>query len=295
MGIVFDIQKCSVHDGPGVRTTVFLKGCNIRCKWCHNPESFRVLPNLAYEAKNCIGCGECVLVCHKKTHSLDSGKHEIDFHKCTGCGECLRVCPAKCLKLYGKEMTAEEVIYEVQKDRRYYEGSGGGVTFSGGEPSVQYEFLLSLLLEARKAKLHICLETNGIVSADRWKVLAEYTDLFLLDYKATGEALHKELTGQGNWQMLFNLQYLYQVNKSVILRCPIVPGLNDTKEHFEAIRELKKKYPNIIRAEIMAYHSLGKGKWESIGMEYTLKDLPDAGEKAKFKWEEQIGSICGIP
>ncbi len=288
MGIIFDIQKFSVHDGPGIRTTVFLKGCNIRCLWCHNPESFIINSQLAFEQSRCSGCRRCESVCAHGVHLFVNEKHEVNYELCKKCGKCIEECPNHCLKIFGYDMTAKEVIKEVLKDKKYYESSGGGITISGGEPSVQYDFLMELLIESKNNELHTCIETNGIIEFERLKEIAKYVDLFLLDYKATGFERHKLLTGCSNEQMLNNLDYLSSIEKAVVLRCPIIPGLNDTEEHFSAIKEIKEMYSNIKEVEIMSYHSLGKSKWDSIGKDYSLKDIKDVDSKKKIEWEMKI-------
>lgn len=288
MGIVFDIQKFSVHDGPGIRTTVFLKGCNIRCLWCHNPESFTVLPQLSYSRTKCVSCGACVRVCPTGVHRITAAGHQVDFSRCKACGACIEECPEQCLKIFGREMSAEEVLTEVLKDKVYYESSGGGVTVSGGEPTVQFEFLMELLRLCKEAGLHTCVETNGVVTEEKFREMAALVDLFLLDYKATGSQQHKELTGHTNEKVLENLRYLADIGKAVILRCPVIPGLNDTEEHFQTIREWKHRYPNIDHVEIMAYHSLGKSKWDSLGKDYSLKEMEDVDVALKKQWEEKI-------
>ena len=288
MGIVFDIQKCSVHDGPGIRTTVFLKGCNIRCLWCHNPESFKISPQISVDCKTCTGCGRCITICPNKVHQIISGNHQLHPDACTGCNQCVSGCPTHSLKVFGQEMSTFDIIKEVEKDLKYYHSSGGGVTFSGGEPTLQPDFLYQLLKECKKREIHTCLETNGIIPLSYLKKIEPYVDLYLLDYKATGSDKHKELTGNNGQDVLQTIEYLNRHQRKIILRCPIIQGLNDSSKHFAAIRSLKRRYNNIIQVEIMPYHALGKHKWDSLGLDYQLKNLCDTPPSQKQQWESEI-------
>lgn len=288
MGMVFDIQKFSVHDGPGIRTTVFLKGCNLRCIWCHNPESFVIKPQLAFQSENCIGCRKCEEVCIQNAHQFIDYQHRVYFDVCTACGKCMQECMTKALKIFGKEMSVEEVIEEILSDKIYYESSGGGVTFSGGEPTLQFDFLIALIDKCKENHIHICVETNGVMTQTKREKLGEVCDLFLIDYKATPKELHKKVIGDGNTEVLKTLEYLNSINKSVVLRCPIVPGINDTKEHFEQIKMIRNKYNNIQDIEIMPYHSIGRKKWEAIGLEYTLNNLETVTIELKKEWERKV-------
>jgi len=292
MGIIFDIQKFCVQDGPGIRTTVFLKGCNIRCLWCHNPESFCLTPQLSFDSNKCILCGRCVTSCPKHVHVIqkkgDKYTHSIDYNKCILCGNCVSECPCTALKIIGKEMSVSEVINEVLKDRIYYNESGGGVTFSGGEPSTQFDFLMQLLLASKRNGLNTCVETNGIMSHERFIQLMDNVDLILLDYKATGDNNYIKLTGASNGEMLSNLNQAWLYHKPVIMRCPIIPGINDSEEHFAAIRNFKKQYDNIIRCEIMPYHTFGVGKWKQINADYSLGDVSAASNQQKILWNKKI-------
>lgn len=280
-GLITDIQRFSVDDGPGIRTTVFLKGCPLRCLWCHNPECISPKVQLRYVESACILCGACERVCPSKVHHVTEINHQVDFEKCIACGACVKACAYDALSLSGKTVTVEDVILEVMKDKRYYDTSGGGITISGGEPLMQPEFTLALLVAAKELNLHTCMETCGYVEENALKEAAELTDVFLYDYKATDPFAHQALTGAGNQRILDNLDMLYHLGASIILRCPIIPGCNMDPAHFDGIIALLAKYPNILRAELMAYHKMGTAKYKQLGKPYTLSHLPDMSPEQK--------------
>lgn len=282
-GHIFDIQRFALHDGPGIRTTVFLKGCPLHCSWCHNPESWSRKPQLMYQGEKCRNCLKCVELCPDSAHRQSGGRHILDLSKCSGCGICVENCIYGALKLSGYEADADTVMKEVAADISYYESSGGGLTVSGGEPMLQPAFLKELLQKAKSMGIHTCLETSGYA---RWEVFEQIlgdVDLFLFDIKHLNDELHKKYTGVSNRLILENLDRLYRKGTEIRLRCPMIPGVNDTGEHIRGIAGLKRKYPNLSGVEILPYHDMGKGKWEQVGKNYEWKKLENTGQEQKEK------------
>jgi pyruvate formate lyase activating enzyme len=286
---VFDIQRFCTQDGPGIRTTVFFKGCNLRCKWCHNPESFDKDPQLGYLDVKCKKCAACAAVCPHNVHHISAdGVHTVDYKICTACGKCAEVCTSEALKIYGISRLAETITEEIKKDKNYSERSGGGVTFSGGEPTLQIEFLMELLRRCKEEHIHTAVETNGVLSKKTLERLCEYTDLFLVDFKISKGEEQKYWLGIEKIDISAALSFLLKENKPVVLRCPVIPGINDSNKHFAEIKKLEDIYKNIYMTEIMPYHDTAKGKWKSIGLEYQLPCLKTVPPEQKAAWERLI-------
>ena len=294
-GTVFNIQKFSINDGPGIRTTVFLKGCPLRCIWCHNPESNEAHPELFYDPRKCIGCLGCASVCPKGCHFKDGEMHVFDRTNCIRCGACAEVCPTESLEMTGSEKTVADVMAEVMKDKIFYDNSGGGLTVSGGEPLMQFDFTLALFKAAKEAGLHTCIETCGFAPKERLALLAPYIDIFLFDYKETDSALHKEFTGVPNETILENLFYLDSLGSKIILRCPIIPTKNNRPDHFTGIAETANRLKNILEIHIEPYHALGSGKASSLGKEYPLENLSMPDEETVLTWIDTISRETPVP
>ena len=288
-GTIFNIQRYSLNDGPGIRTTVFLKGCPLDCIWCHNPESKSFKPELSFAENRCVGCGKCIAVCPKGCHSVSNGRHTVNRAECTLCGACTEVC-CGALEIIGERISAEEVIRQVCKDKPFYENSQGGVTFTGGEPFFQPDFLLEMLRLAKKESLHVCIETSGYVKRTVLKKAMEYVDLFLYDCKETDAKLHEKYTGKEPSLILDNLRFLAEAGKEIVLRCPIIPGYNDSHRHLDCISQIAEQYSSVIRVDVEPYHPLGKTKAEQIGKDYVIEELGITDSALAEKWIAEIRS-----
>ena len=277
--VLSDVQRGSVHDGPGLRTTVFLKGCPLRCAWCHNPETQRGEGQLSYHAGRCTGCQNCAAACPRGVHRFFDEKHTVNRLSCTACGACVNACPASALTLYGKTATAGEVLQTVLADRAFYEQSGGGVTLSGGEPLYQAAFSAALLGLCKEEGIHTCVETSGFGSNSDFGALLLVTDLFLFDWKVSDDALAERYLGVPLEPIRRNLYLAVQGGKQVLLRCPIIPGVNDNREHFDAIVGLLQSYPSLLGAELLPYHDYGVSKGLHIGQEQARFSKPTEVQK----------------
>ena len=285
-GNILSIERCSLHDGPGLRTTVFLKGCPLACLWCHNPESQSFAPELYYFDERCTRCGLCGTICGN--HSINEDGHEINRLDCSACGKCADICLQSAFEIKGKEMSAQDVMDIAIKDVRYYEHSGGGLTISGGEPLSQFEFTLDLLRLAKKNGINTCIETSGYASADKLLSIAPYVDLFLYDFKESNEDTHKKLVGVSNSLIMENLRVIDKAGAKIILRCPIIPTYNDRDGHFAAIAETANFLENIIEVNIMPYHPMGSSKSSRIGREYLVGDIGFPADEQIDAWVQSV-------
>lgn len=269
-GIIFNIQKFSIQDGPGIRTTVFLQGCPLRCQWCHNPESQSFRPRLLLFPERCIGCGRCQPVCEQQALQ--------DPARCQHCGRCAAVCPALARELAGREVTVEEVLQVVEQDRVFYEESGGGVTFSGGEPLAQPAFLLALLAACRNRGLATAVDTSGYAPAEVLTNIAPYTDLFLYDLKLLDSEQHHHYTGVPTEPILDNLRLLFQLKRRVFLRLPIIPGINDSEEQLLALSAFLRELGEVEQINLLPYHALARDKYRRLQLPYPLAHTPEPAD-----------------
>ncbi len=290
-GMIFDIQRSSLHDGPGIRTTVFLKGCPLRCAWCHNPESQSRTKEISFRPESCAVCGECVKTCQHGAHRIVEGVHIYDRSLCEKCGDCVETCLYEALKLAGHEQTVEDVVAVVLRDRLFYDQSGGGLTISGGEPMLQAEFTLALLKAAKAEGIHTCLDTCGVASQRVLEQVLPFVDLFLFDYKATDPQAHKKLTGVSNELILANLDFLARQGASIRLRCPLIPGINDSTDHLEGIAALHRRYPGLDGIDLMAYHNIGNAKYERYGLKNPLPALKTTEDATRHAWVEALYAL----
>jgi glycyl-radical enzyme activating protein len=268
VGIVFDVRRGSRHDGPGVRTAVFLKGCPLRCAWCPNPESWSAASELWFDLAACTDCGDCVAACAGGAHAVESGRHRLDRARCLVRGDCVGACRHAALRVVGRAMSVDEVIEIAERDRPLYSSCGGGLTISGGEPLAQPEFTRALLSAARRRGIHTCLDTSGDAPAEELESVLPLVDLVLFDYKATGSERHRQLTGVAGTRIRRNLVLLIAAGVPLVLRVPLVSGVNDTPEHLDAIASIAETAG--VRVEVMPYRALGAKK--------LRLDRPDADE-----------------
>ncbi len=266
-GCIFDVKKYAIHDGPGIRTTVFFKGCPLQCRWCHNPESWKASPEPSLRVNRCLHCGRCAQVCREDAIALRNGVPVTDAGRCVLCGACIIECPAGAREIIGRQTTAAEVMADIRKDVIFYDQSAGGATFSGGEPLMQPEFLLALLNQCRSEDIHTAVDTTCYAEAGLVRRVAEAANLLLCDVKHMDSGKHKRYTGVGNELILDNIRMLAEAGRRIFIRVPIVPGFNDDAENMENTAQFVRSLRTVGRIDILPYNQGGLEKSVRLAVE----------------------------
>ncbi len=279
-GMIFDLHRFSIHDGPGLRTTVFFKGCPLRCLWCHNPESQDPRPERMEREERCLRCGACLAACPQGAISESEGRLVTDARLCTRCGACAEVCFAEARQIAGRSQTAGQVLAEIERDLIFFDQSRGGATFSGGEPLRQPDFLLALLQGCRARGIHTALDTCGEAAWETLERVRPWVDLFLYDLKLMDPGRHARFTGVTNERILENLRRLAAAGHAIWLRVPVIPGVNDDRENLQALGHFAALLPGIQQVTLLPYHHAAAGKYERLGAAYPLPQVAPPGEQA---------------
>lgn len=280
-GVIFDLKRYAVHDGPGIRTTVFLKGCPLRCRWCHNPESWSQAPERAYRANRCTGCGRCIEACPGGAISRAGDRVQTDSDRCTLCGDCVRACPSGAREILGRRVSVDELMARIERDVIFFDTSGGGVTVSGGEPLMQPDFVERLLAECKTREIHTALDTTCHGPWETLERIGRHVDLFLCDVKLMDPAAHRRLTGVSNELILENLRRLTASGRRVIIRMPVIPGVNDGEENLTATGEFVGSLGQSpggsvdapVRVDILPYNEAMRGKLDRLAEDYPMMEF----------------------
>jgi len=280
-GLIFDIKRYAIHDGPGIRTTVFLKGCPLRCQWCHNPEGQESTPEIMVRSARCVEeCLDCISQCPQSAISKDGEVIWVDQSKCDFCAKCREVCVYEAIDIIGREVDVRDVVDEIEKDRIFFDESGGGISLSGGEPLMQPDFLEALLEEFKKREIRITVDTCGYAPFDVLDRIRENVDLFLYDIKVMDDKKHKEYTGVSNQLIIENLRKLSEKGANIAIRIPIIPGVNDDEENIQSIAEYLQSLKNIKQINLLPFHRGGIEKYKGLGKKTQAKTVePPSSEK----------------
>jgi len=278
-GTIFDIKRYAINDGPGIRTAVFFKGCPLRCSWCHNPEGQELQPQLMFRANRCRGFRDCLQACPHGAISWVDGSI-TNWEACDGCGKCAEVCVAGGREIVGRVVQVQDLMTEIERDMVFYNQSGGGVTFTGGEPLLQREFLRAMLACCKTMGIHTTVDTSGYATWEGLESIYPLTDLFLYDLKLVDETRHRQYTSVSNKLILENLQKLSAIKANILVRIPLIPGINDDDENIHSSARFLKCLPYLAGVELMPYHEIGLAKYQALGKKYQLEDIrPAKGEK----------------
>ena len=291
MGRITQIQSMSLHDGPGIRTTVFMKGCNMRCTWCHNPETWRHSKQIQFLEDKCIDCKACYQASLQSefTPNLLVKPNQFSISELITISES---CYTGALELIGKDVSLDDVMKAVEKDREFFEESGGGITISGGEPLLQAEFVIEIFKKCKERGIHTAIETNLHSNTELVERVAEYTDLFMVDIKLWNSELHKKWTGLGNELVLKNIKALNDLGKSLIIRTPVIPGVNDNVKELSAIADFVSELDCLINYELLPYHSLGNGKYKALGIEDQMPNFDQLSEDHFEQLQKEVAKLC---
>jgi pyruvate formate lyase activating enzyme len=291
-GIIFDIKKYAIHDGPGIRTTVFFKGCPLACRWCHNPEGITVASQRIYRQERCVSCGECIQVCPQKVITRTADGIIRDPARCDLCQTCAEHCPSEAVEFVGHKVTVDEVIRQIEKDTAFYDQSGGGVTLSGGEPLMQPDFLMELLEACSDLDLHRTVDTTGYADAELLLQVAQKTDLFLYDLKIMDVTKHRDFTGVSNQLILDNLKMLSENKARIQVRIPIIPGINTNADNIHHTADFVATLPGVEHISVLPFHNSARGKYRRLGMECMSADMQSPSNEHLNRiagWLQQSG------
>ena len=291
-GMLFDIKRFALHDGPGIRTTVFMKGCPLRCTWCHNPESQAAEPEIIFHAARCTGCGSCVEACPHGAIQIAQAVAVTDRNRCRGCGQCIAVCPTSARELVGYRRSVCDLASEIERDVAFFDESGGGVTLSGGEPLFQPEFSTAFLAECQTRRIHTALDTCGFAPWQDLKRVATHADLVLYDLKTLSDSQHQLWTGQSNTLIIDNLARLSTLNRPIWIRIPFIPQLVENTEAWTRLGELIASLDGIEAIHLLPYHRAGESKWTQLERsEFVAHDVPN--EQVIATAVEQLAQAAG--